>query len=51
MKKLLSGGNRQRRTKKLIEKVHLLNEETLEELKFGAELTKGQLSQVKQMLR
>ena len=43
-------GNRQRRTKKLI-KVHLLNEETLEELKFGTELTKGQLSQVKQMLR
>ena len=42
-------GNRQRRTKKLI-KVHLLNEETLEELKFGTELTKGQLSQVKQML-
>ena len=25
--------------------------ETLEELKFGTELTKGQLSQVKQMLR
>ena len=42
-------GNRQRRTKKLI-KVHLLNKETLEELKFGTELTKSQLSQVKQML-
>ena len=31
-------------------KAHLLNEATLGELEFGAELTKGQLSRVKQML-
>ena len=42
-------GDRQRRTRKLI-KAYLLNEETLEELKFGADLTKDQLPQVKQML-
>ena len=35
--------------RKLI-KAYLLNEETLEELKYGAELTKDQLFQIKRML-
>ena len=42
-------GNRREKTRKLV-KAHLLNEATLGELEFGAELTKGQLSRVKQML-
>ena len=44
-----SEGNRQKKTRKLV-KAHLLNEATLEELEFGAELTKDQLLRVKQML-
>ena len=44
-----SEGNRQKNTRKLV-KAHLLNEATLEELEFGAELTKEQLLRVKQML-
>ena len=42
-------GNQQKKTRKLV-KAHLLNEATLEELEFGVELTKDQLSRVKQML-
>ena len=42
-------GNRRKKTRKLV-KAHLLNEATLGELKFGVELTKDQLSRVKQML-
>ena len=42
-------GNRRKETRKLV-KAHLLNEATLEELEFGAELTKDQLLRVKQML-
>ena len=42
-------GNRRKKTRKLVN-VHLLNEATLGELKFGVELTKDQLSPVKQML-
>ena len=41
--------NRRKKTRKLV-KAHLLNEATLGELEFGVELTKDQLSQVKQML-
>ena len=37
-----SEGNRQKKTRKLV-KAHLLNEATLEELEFGAGLTKDQL--------
>ena len=40
-----SEGNRQKKTRKLV-KAHLLNEATLEELEFGAELTKDQLLRV-----
>ena len=42
-------GSQQKGTKKLV-RAHLLNEATLEELNFGVELTKDQLSRVKQML-
>ena len=42
-------GNRRKKTRNLV-KAHLLNEATLEELEFGVELTKDQLSRVKQML-
>ena len=42
-------GNQRKETRKLV-KAHLLNEATLEELEFGAELTKDQLLRVKQML-
>ena len=38
--------NRRKKTRKLV-KAHLLNEATLGELKFGVELTKDKLSQVK----
>ena len=38
-RKLLTKGNRQKKTRKLV-KAHLLNEATLGELKFGVELTK-----------
>ena len=44
-----SEGNREKKTRKLV-KAHLLNEATLEELEFRAELTKDQLLRVKQML-
>ena len=42
-------GNQRGKTRKLV-KAHLLNEATLGELEFGVELTKDQLSRVKQML-
>ena len=42
-------GNRWKKTRNLV-KAHLLNEATLDELELGVELTKDQLSQVKQML-
>ena len=42
-------GNRRKKTRNLV-KAHLLNEATLDELEFGVELTKDQLSRVKQML-
>ena len=42
-------GSQQKGARKLV-RAHLLNEATLEELNFGVELTKDQLSRVKQML-
>ena len=42
-------GNRRKKTRKLV-KAHQLNEATLGELEFGVELTRDQLSRVKQML-